>query len=172
LRFVGTAYRAHNPRWSFRPLSGDGAAIHGGRFNPVGIPALYLALDPMTAIKEANQGLARKFEPCVLCTYEVDSDDVIDLGSEAGRRAQGVDEGQLSAGWYAYIAAGTQPPQWKLASDLLARGAAGAIVPSYAPGATASERNLVLWRWGPKRPYKIEVFDPSGRLPKNQLSWD
>src|SRR5262249_792496 len=60
LRFEGLAYRAHDPRWSFRPLSGDGAAVHGGRFNPKGTPALYLALDPMTAIKEAAQGFARK----------------------------------------------------------------------------------------------------------------
>ena len=63
MRFQGLAYRAHNPRWSFTPLSGEGAAVHGGRFNPRGTPALYLALDPMTAIKEAAQGFARKFEP-------------------------------------------------------------------------------------------------------------
>ena len=76
---VGLAYRAHDPRWSFRPLSGDGAAVHGGRFNPKGTPALYLALDPMTAIKEASQGFARKFEPCVLCTYEIDCQDIVEL---------------------------------------------------------------------------------------------
>jgi RES domain-containing protein len=66
VRFAGLAYRAHDPRWSFRPLSGEGAAVHGGRFNPRGTPALYLALDPMTAIKEASQGFAHKLEPCVL----------------------------------------------------------------------------------------------------------
>jgi len=172
LRFRGTAYRAHHPRWSFLPLSGDGAAIHGGRFNPIGTPALYLALDPTTAIKEANQGFARKMEPYVLCSYGADIADVVNLASPRGRRAAGVEESLLAAGWFAHIAAGTKPPQWTLVEDLIAKGAAGAIVPSYAPGATDEDRNLVLWRWGPKRPHKIEVFDPSGRLPKNQLSWD
>jgi RES domain-containing protein len=172
LRFVGVAYRAHNPRWSFRPVSGEGAAIHGGRFNPKGLPALYLSIDPLTAIKEANQGFARKFEPYVLCSYDVDCDDIVDLGDEAGRRAAGVDAAVLSAGWFAHIAAGTQPPQWKLVDELRSCGVAGALAPSYAPGATEADRNLVLWRWGPDLPHRIKVFDPSGRLPKNQLSWD
>jgi RES domain-containing protein len=29
----------------------------------------------------------------------------------------------------------------------------------------------VLWDWGPDLPHKVTVFDPSGRLPKDQLSW-
>ena len=70
LRFVGTCYRAHDPRWSFKPISGDGAAIRGARFNPKGVPALYLALSVITAVKEANQGLAQRINPCVLCSYD------------------------------------------------------------------------------------------------------
>jgi RES domain-containing protein len=172
LRFVATAYRAHHPRWSFRPISGDGAAIHGGRFNPRGVPALYLSLDPVTAIKEANQGFAHKMEPYVLCSYDVDCDDVVDLGNEAGRREVGVEDSVLSAGWFACITAETRPPQWTLVDTLMAQGAAGVLVPSFAPGATAADLNLVLWRWGPDLPHRVEVFDPSGRLPKNQLSWE
>jgi RES domain-containing protein len=38
-----------------------------------------LALDVMTAIKEANQGFASKMAPCVLCRYDVACDDVSDL---------------------------------------------------------------------------------------------
>jgi RES domain-containing protein len=172
LRFVGTAYRAHNPRWSFRPTSGDGAAIHGGRFNPKGMPALYLSVGVITAIKEANQAFAHKMEPYVLCSYEIDCEDIANLGDDAARNAAGVEESVLSAAWFAHVAAGTTPPQWTMVIDLVARGSAGALVPSYAPGAMASERNLVLWKWGPDLPHKISVHDPSGRLPKNQLSWD
>ena len=36
-------FRAHNPLWSFQPLSGAGAARAGGRFNRIGTPALYLS---------------------------------------------------------------------------------------------------------------------------------
>jgi hypothetical protein len=52
LRFQGTGYRAHDPKWSCIPLSGDGAAIDGGRFNPKGIPTFYLSLSIETALKE------------------------------------------------------------------------------------------------------------------------
>lgn len=136
------------------------------------MPALYLSLDLATAIKEANQGFARKIELYVLCSYEVDCENVADLVSETDRAVEGVTSNVLGEPWFAHIAAGTEPPQWKLVRRLLAKGAAGALVPSYAPGATSDDRNLVLWRWGPELPHKVAVYDPSGRLPKNRLSWD
>ena len=171
MRFVGLAYRAHDPRWSFKPLSGDGAAIHGGRFNPKGHPALYLALDPITAIKEAAQGFARKFEPYVLCTYEIDCEDVVDLRAKDDRRSAGVAEDDMACAWFAEAAAGHEPASWRLARDLIAGGAAGLIAPSYAATAGHADANLILWRWSARLPHKVAVFDPSGRLPKNQLSW-
>jgi RES domain-containing protein len=171
MRLQGAAYRAHNPRWSFKPLSGEGAAVHGGRFNPKGTPALYLALDPITAIKEASQGFARKFEPCVLCSYEVDCEDVVDLRAAATQKAAGVDPDDMGCPWFAEAAAGRTPASWRLAERLVAAGAAGILVPSYVRGATAADVNLVLWNWSDRPPHRVAVFDPSGRLPKNQLSW-
>jgi RES domain-containing protein len=153
------------------PLSGEGAAVHGGRFNPRGTAALYLALDPMTAIKEAAQGFARKFEPCVLCTYEIDCEDVVDLRGEKERRAAGVRKGDMASAWFADAAARREPASWRLARRLIADGAAGLIAPSFVGGADAGDFNLVLWDWGDRLPHKVSVFDPSGRLPKSQLSW-
>jgi RES domain-containing protein len=172
LRFQGLAWRAHDPRWSFKPLSGEGAAIHGGRFNPKGAPALYVALDPMTAIKEAAQGFARKFEPLVLCTYEIDCEDVADLRTEADRRSAGVADEDMACPWFADAAEGHEPPSWRLAKRLIAEGAAGLIAPSYAVAAGPADANLVLWRWSGRLPHKVAVFNHSGRLPKSQLSWD
>lgn len=171
MRFQGLAYRAHDPRWSFKPLSGEGAAIHGGRFNPKGTPALYVSLDPMTAIKEAAQGFARKFEPCVLCTYEIDCEDVVDLRSKKDRRAAGLSNDDMACPWFAEAVAGRDPASWRFARSLIASGAAGLIAPSFASGAGARDFNLVLWDWGDRLPHKVAVFDPSGRLPKSQLSW-
>ena len=171
MRFQGSAYRAHDPKWSFKPPSGDGAAIHGGRFNPKGTPALYVALDPMTAVMEAAQGFAQKILPCVLCTYEIDCEDVIDLRTEADRQSKGVAEEDMASAWFAEAAAGREPPSWRLARNLIEGGAAGLLAPSYAKGARAGDANLVLWVWRGRLPYKVRVFDPSGRLPKNQLSW-
>ncbi len=171
MRFQGLAYRAHDPRWSFKPLSGDGAAVHGGRFNPKGTPALYVALDPMTAIKEAAQGFARKFEPYVLCTYEIDCDDVVDLRGENERRQARISNEDMASAWFADAAAGREPASWRLARNLIAGGAAGLTAPSFVSGADAGDVNLALWDWSDCLPHKVAVFDPSGRLPKSQLSW-
>jgi RES domain-containing protein len=152
-------------------MSGEGAPIHGGRFNPKGTPALYVALDPMTAVKESAQGFARKFEPCVLCTYEIDCEDVVDLRNTALRQIGDAPEEDMACAWFAEAAAGREPASWRLARRLMGEGAAGLLVPSYASAATPNDVNLVLWRWSARRPHKVSVFDPSGRLPKNQLSW-
>lgn len=69
----------------------------GDCFNPKGVPALYLGLSIMTAVKEPSLGFAHRIDSCVLCSYEID--------------------------------------------------------------------------WGQDLPHKVRVFDPSGRLPKDQLSW-
>ncbi|MFK8254125.1 RES family NAD+ phosphorylase [Ancylobacter terrae] len=171
MRFVGTGYRAHDPRWAFRPLSGDGAAIRGARFNPKGIPALYLGLSILTAVKEANQGFAHRIDPCVLCTYDVDCADIADLTTEEGRGAHAIAFDDMACAWASALADGDRPASWSVYDRLKARGMAGLRVPSFAPGAEADDTNLVLWRWGPELPHKVTVFDPSGRLPKDQLSW-
>ncbi len=63
------------------------------------------------------------------------------------------------------------PESWAVVRRLIAGGHAGALVPSFANGATMDDQNLVLWRWGPELPHKVMVYDPTGKLPKNALSW-
>lgn len=168
MRFTGTGYRAHDPRWSFKPISGDGAAVHGGRFNPKGTPALYLALTLTGAMIEAAQGFAFKIQPCVICSYDIDSDGIADLTTEDGRRTHAASLDEMGCAWFGLAAAHHPPPSWALARRLIAAGHTGALVPSYAAGARDDDRNLVLWRWDAA---SVQVYDPSGRLPKNQLSW-
>jgi RES domain-containing protein len=172
VRFAGTCYRSHNPRWAFKPLSGDGAAVHGGRFNPKGMPALYLSLTIETAIRETNQGFLHKMDPCTLCSYTVDCADIVDLRSDAARAARSVTFDAMACAWAEDIHRGRLPASWTLATRLIAAGAVGILVPSFAAHALAGDENLVLWKWGPRLPHKVAVHDPSGRLPKNQLSWD
>jgi len=171
VRLERTCYRAHDPRWAFRPLSGEGAALRGARFNPKAMPALYLALEVMTAVKEANQGFAHKIEPCVLCSYEVACEDIADLRTPEGRVEHAVRLEDMACPWFALIAEGKEPPSWDVVRRLYDAGTAGVLVPSFAPGATAEDHNLVLWRWSDRPPHQVRVFDPSGRLPRDQLSW-
>ena len=167
MRWQGTAYRAHDPRWAWAPLSGEGAAAKGGRFNPVGVKALYLALTIEGMFLEMGHGFAHRFEPLTICTYDVDVADVIDLCSEAGRVAQGVDRAALDCAWLHDRACGRKPACWDVAEALIAQGAAGLLVPGFARGARPDMANLVLWRWGSALPYKVAVHDPGGRLARD-----
>ncbi len=157
--------------WSFSPLSGEGAAKTGGRFNRRGAPTLYLSLDPMTAIGECTQGFSQRMMPLLLCEYDVDIARVADLRDDAGRSAHRVSLEDLGCPWLKHARAGTVAPSWRVAERLRRKGYAGMLAPSFFPGATAANTNLILWRWGPDLPDKVIVHDPTGRLPRDQLSW-
>jgi RES domain-containing protein len=38
-------------------------------------------------------------------------------------------------------------------------------------GPTPDDQNFIRWRRGPDLPHEVTVFDPTGKLPKTQLSW-
>lgn len=164
--FEGRAYRAHDPRWSFDPSSGKGAAITGGRFNRLGQDALYLALEPITALAECTQGFANRMLPLTLCEYDIDCADIADLTDANVRKALGVSEADMACGWLSIQRKGKIAPSQKIAQALIAKNIAGALVPSFVPGIDEGAVNLVLWKWGDRLPYKVTVYDPGGRLPK------
>lgn len=156
--------------WSFDPTSGEGAAIHGGRFNPRGVPALYLGTSLEVAFAEATQGFAYKFKPLTMCAYEVDCADIADLTTDAARTAAGVTLADMACPWALDIAENRRPASWTV-YDRLHAAAAGIRVPSFAVGASETMSNLVLWDWSGAPPHKVAVFDPDHRLPRNAASW-
>lgn len=164
MRFRGLAYRAHNPQWSWVPLSGDGARLHGGRFNRRGVPALYTSLAPWTAIREA-QPLGRPMQPLTLCAYEVDTEPVFDAMDDERLRVLGVAEADLACPtWEAEMLAGSVPATQALADRLIAAGYVGMQVRSFAAGAGPEDRNLVVWKWGDRLPARILLIDDEGLL--------
>ncbi|WP_293905596.1 RES domain-containing protein [Phenylobacterium sp.] len=169
MRFTGECFRAHDPNWSWTPLSGAGAALKGRRFNWPGLETLYLSLSFNTVFREVSGGFAHRLTPYVLCSYDVDCDDVADLRTEAGRANLRVELASLACAWGSDLAVGREPASWRVVRRLLAEGHAGALVPSFANGATADDQNLVLWRWGPDLPHRVTAYDPSGKLPKTRL---
>ena len=58
-----------------------------------------------------------------------------------------------------------------MARRLHAAGVAAILVPSFAPGATHLDRNLVFWRWSQTSPHQFIVVDDHGRLPRSAVSW-
>lgn len=172
MRLVGLVYRAHHPRWSFAPTSGAGAARHGGRFNPVGVPALYTARRMETAWLEAQQGFPFKAQPLTICAYEVDCTDIADLSDAGGCRALGVAPADLACAWEDVASRGAEPPSWRLARRLIGAGHAGIVVPSFAPGAGPADRNAVFWIWSDDLPHRLRVIDDAARLPRDDRSWE
>lgn len=170
--FRGPAFRAHNPKWSWQPLSGEGAALYGGRFNAKGRPALYLATDMATAMREVAHGFpTRLVDPIVIVSYAVDCADVVDLTSARVRRSHKVSEADLACGWLALQMDGKPVPSQQIAARLVSDGAAGILVRSFAPGSTTDNHNLVLWRWSDDLPHRVRIHDPDGRLPRDGSSW-
>lgn len=170
-RFHGVVFRAHNPRWAFAPTSGEGAARHGGRFNPPGTLALYTALSPKTAWTEAQQGFPFKAQPMTLVAYRVDCEQVIDLSEAPVLAALGIAAYTLAGPWEDLASRGEVPPTWALAERLIGDGCSGIVVPSFAHGSDATDLNLVLWRWSNGPPCGVEVIDDFARLPLNDTSW-
>lgn len=170
-RFDGLVYRAHHPAWAYEPESGEGAKIHGGRFNRVGTPCFYAALSLETAWLEAQQGFAFKAQPLTICSYRAEFDAILDLSdSDVCERVQVTAE-QLGCAWESLASERKPVPSWELADRLIAAGCAGVIVPSFASRATLENRNLVLWSWSRAAPHRLEVIDDDQRLPRDRASW-
>lgn len=163
MRFEGPLYRALNPVHAREPLSGRGAALHGGRFNRKGTPALYTSLSVMTALREANQ--AGSLQPTTLVRYDAAIERVFDGRDDDALRAKGMDAAALAdAAWRDRMKADGEAPTQRFARRLAAAGHHGLLVRSFAPGAAAGDLNLVLWAWGDAPPCRLVLVDDEGRL--------
>jgi RES domain-containing protein len=143
----------------------------GGRFNPVGIPALYTSRTFQTAWLEAQQGLPYKAQPMTLCGYDVDCENILDLTDDGVRSANGLTTGDLDCAWKDLSTRKIEPPSWAMMKRLTAGGVAGIVVQSFAIGATAADVNVVFWKWSDGLPHQVKVIDDAERLPKNVSSW-
>ena len=161
--YVGLLYRALNPVHARDPLSGRGAELHGGRFNPKGVPALYASRSPMTALREANQ--VGTLQPTTLVAYRADIRPIFDTRETAAFAAFDVTPTDLGANIWRdeMITAGESRTQ-KFARRLIAEGYAGLLVRSFARGSSGNAVNLVLWRWTDKLPTQLVLVDDDNRL--------
>lgn len=151
---TGRYWRMLSVHWQSRPFE-SGSHLTGGRWNPVGVPALYLSADYNTAIQEMHQDLLR---PGTLVAFDVRASAIGDL-RDADRRLAENEWRRI------YKLEGGTPPSWKLAKRLIADGAEGALVPSVQ---NRGGLNLVLWRWRDAEKAgegaAITLLDPMGDL--------
>lgn len=161
-----TLWRAYVPRWAHAPLSGEGAAKFGGRWNPVGAPAIYAACELSTAWAEYNQGFVQ--HPALIAQLELLDASLADLTDAAVLNARGVDLAIHKCEWRADLDEGRVPETHVLRERLLRDGFDGVIYPSFmSPGGTC----VALWRWNGGSGPMLKVVDPEGRLPKDAASW-
>jgi len=168
--FAGIVYRAHNPRWSLTPLSGNGAARHGGRFNPIGMPALYTSFKPRTAILEASP-LGRALQPLTLVAYQVDAGPLFDARDANLLKKRGFQPNDLAnADWEDRMLDGHEPVQHRFARAVQSVGYVGVVAPSFARGAGAGDVNLVFWQWAATGRSVVTMIDDEGRLTRDDAN--
>lgn len=149
------------------PLSGEGAARHGGRWNAPGVATLYLAAELTTAVAEYEQDIG--IRPGAFCAYDVRCGPVLDLTRPDVMAACGISPDERFATWKSiFLVRRATPPGWTIAARLVEAGTAGILVPSaQLKGGT----NLVLWRWNDAPGREVVALDPATDLPRDQSSW-
>jgi RES domain-containing protein len=163
LHYQGKLYRAFNPVYAREPLSGRGAELYGGRFNPKGIAALYTSTSVMTALREANQ--VGNLQPTTLVSYDADIETVFDGRDDVALAAEGMDAAALAdATWRDQMKVTGEAGTQTFARRLIVRGFHGLLVRSFAPGTTTDDPNLVLWTWSTRAPSRLTLIDDEKRL--------
>lgn len=163
MHYRGALFRALNPVHAREPLSGRGAELYGGRFNPKGMPALYTSLSILTALREANQ--VGHLPPTTLVSYQADIQGVFDSRDAAALKRENVDSGDLAdPTWRDQMRERGEAPTQALARRLIAAGYRGLLVRRFAPGAGEGDLNLVLWTWDKSDGARLVLIDDEKRL--------
>lgn len=163
MHFQGPLYRALNPIYAREPLSGRGAELFGGRFNSKGLPALYASLSVVTALRESNQ--VGNLQPTTLVSYQADIENVFDGRDDGALAVYGMDPNDLAdPKWRDQMKEAGEAKTQIFARRLIEAGHNAMLVRSFAPGATADDQNLVLWRWGTSAPSRLLLIDDENRL--------
>jgi len=160
-------YRLHTPKWSIAPTSGAGAATQGGRANRKGLEALYLSLEPATAVAEFQQG-SPFLPPGLLVSYSLTLDRVIDFTSGYQEDWPPIWKDFFCDWRKIRFNEGVEPPSWLIGDLVLEADCAGIIFGSVAH---AGGKNLVLYTDQLPAHGSITVNDPRGELPSDQSSW-
>lgn len=154
-------YRVIAPAYAGTPLSGQGAARQGGRFNRPGDEALYLSLEQATALAEYRQDNPW-LRPGMICTFFVHGLRVADLSA-------GFDPEHWPQLWADFavdwrreqFGKSVEPLTWFMADDVVAAGLDGILFPSQAlQGGT----NLVIYNSSGRPATQLCVYDPDGAL--------
>lgn len=164
--FVSNAFRVHDPKWAFAPVSGAGAARYGGRANRKGVNALYLSLELETALAEYKR-LDALMPPALMVGYEVKVDPVVDFRGGYTTAWDPIWQ-EFNCDWRSMLFNDKiEPPSWLIGDLVLAAGAKGILFDS----SMTDGSNLVLYNDTLEGTDFVRPYDPNHALPRDQLSW-
>lgn len=164
-----TVYRMHLPKWAVAPTRGAGAAKYGGRANRPGTDALYLALEPETAVREYQQ-VSTLLPPGTLISYQLTVSSLVDFTGGFNALAWDPIWEDFYCDWRElWFNQRVEPPSWTAGDMVIASGAKGILFPSSLSQAGI---NLALFPQMLAGPDRLDVFDPKNSLPRSQASWD
>lgn len=163
-RSVATKYATENDFFS-----GAGAAKTGGRWNPVGLPAIYASLDVITATHEAYQNFVKfgfskaAIRPRVTACAEVSLGKILDLTDSEVRSKIGFSVTELvEEDWKVIQANGEESWTQAIGRACHEAGFEGLVVPSaqYRQG-----KNIVIFPEKLTKHSKIKIL-AADQLPK------
>ncbi|MCL4205067.1 MAG: RES family NAD+ phosphorylase [Pirellulaceae bacterium] len=134
-----TVYRSSTPRYAneLELLTGQGSSHHGGRWNPVGIPAVYASLTPETSLAETLAHF-RHFRipvedamPRIFVAIRVELHAILDIqDGDVRRRLQVSLERLRTVDWRADQRRGRMPVSQAIGQAAFELGLEGLLVPS------------------------------------------
>ena len=102
-------------------------------------------------------------QPTTLVAYQADVGPLFDAGDAAALAAHSITAAELAdPTWRDRMSRGESVPTQEFAERLVVDGFVGLLVRSFAAGADADDRNLVLWSW--TTPDALVVIDDEDRL--------
>jgi RES domain-containing protein len=164
----GTGYRSVSVTYHSKPLSLEGSRRKSGRFHARGkAEAIYIALDPVTALYEVglllqtDQGIdPQPSNPRTLFTIHYDLPRTLDLRDDTPRDHLGYDSEAIKSNWRRVT---PNAPTQRLGNIAFRAGIQGIIYPSaqYTAGSNlvVFPRNLIVGM-----PGQLRVEDSAGAL--------